>query len=483
MDIGAFCAKETVMFCPHDQKTFPSEQLQHLVPKGGSFGFDVIIEVGLSLFVRCRNNQEIMAELAVKNVFISEREISCLGRKFIIYLALAHRQSQPGLRELMDRNGGFILHVDGTCEGNSPNLFCGLDEISELVLDTIKIPSENKEQLVPFFQNLKEQYGIPVALVHDMGKGIINAAEEVFPGVPDFICHFHFLRDIGKDLLLKDYTALLKRLRKLNVRPSLRRRAKYLEQKISSNCHEFDAIVEDLEIGKWQASNFEHAPLILTYVLIQWVFDYQHQSNGYGFPFDRPHLYFYRRLQNAHRLLGQIVATPLNNNSAKNNKPFFQAYEFFAKVVEDTRLNDLAKKIEAKAKVFDMLRSAMRIALPEGKEGIKDNGDFADMKSIEAKVTAFREWLVSCDERRKSTYASMVVQLDKYWEKLFADPLQNCNHRWNHVYSTTKDEQYSGAFFPWCKTTGPEEKRHVFLEQNAKSGLGRYTLGSEPEEG
>lgn len=90
MDIGAFYAKETVLFCPHDKKNFFSDQLRSLVPRGGTFGFDVIVEVGLALFVHCRNNREIMMALAAENVFISEREVSYLGRKFINYLALLH---------------------------------------------------------------------------------------------------------------------------------------------------------------------------------------------------------------------------------------------------------------------------------------------------------------------------------------------------------------------------------------------------------
>jgi len=260
MDIGAFCAKETVLFCPHDQTIFASEQLRRLVPERGTFGFDVIVEVGLALFVRCRNNQEVMKELAAKNVFVSEREISYLGRKFIVYLALAHRQSRPHLRDLMARRGGYILHVDGTCEGDSPNLFCGLDGISELVLDTIKIPSEKKELLIPFFQRIKEQYGEPQALVHDMGRGIVTAVAEVFPGVADFICHFHFLRDLGKDLLLDEYSALQKRLRKLNVRPLLRQKAKYLERKFNPTSQTLDEIMASLESGTWQATSFEHIP-------------------------------------------------------------------------------------------------------------------------------------------------------------------------------------------------------------------------------
>ncbi len=421
MEIGAFRAKQTVLHCPHGHGIFRAEQLQNLVPKGGTFGFDIITEVGYSLFIRCRNNQETMAELAAKNIFISEREISYLGRKFIIYLALAHRQSQPVLRDFLMRRGGYILHVDGTCEGDSPNLFCGLDGLSELVLDTIKISSEKKEKLVPFFRGIKEQYGEPLALVHDMGKGIVNAVAEVFPNTPDFICHFHFLRDIGKDLLANEYITFQKRLRRLNVRPILRRQAKYLEQKINPDCHDINGIIESLQSGNWQTSHFDHIPLITAYALIHWIFDYPKESCGYGFPFDRVHLDFYRRLQKVHLLLGQIMKINFNN-STNANRPFSQLYKAVTMTAEDERLNDLANKLDAKAEVFDKLRCAMRIALPDGKNGINDNGDSSDMKSIEEKVIAFRKWLL-CNKHRKKTYADMVAQIDKYWKKLFADQI------------------------------------------------------------
>ncbi len=412
-------AKERVLFCPQDRTTYHSKQLRSLVPDGGTFGYDIIVEVGLALFVRCRNNREIIEELAIKNVSISEREISYLGRKFIVYLALAHRESKLRLRELQAKRGGYILHVDGTCEGDSPNLFCGLDGISELVLDTIKIPSEKKELLVPFFQRIKKQYGEPVALVHDMGRGIVAAVEEVFPTVEDFICHFHFLRDIGKDLLLDEYTALQKRLQKFKVRSLLRQRAKYLEQKIDPDPRNLDIIMTSLECGTWQTAALKQIPLITTYTLIHWVFDYPRQSHGYGFPFDRSHLDFYHRLQKVHQLLGEIK--DIHIRSSIKDKSFSQIYATFKAVVEDKQLNDLATSIERKAAVFDKLRTAMRIALPGSKNGINDNGD-ADIKSIEVKVTAFRNWLVG-SEQRKQTYAKMLSQLDIYWEKLFADPL------------------------------------------------------------
>jgi len=421
MDMGSFRAKETVMMCPYGHASLVSKQLRNITPENGIFGFDVIVEVGYSLFVHCRNNQEVMAKLATKNVFMSEREVSYLGRKFIIYLAIAHQQSQSGLRSFMTKNGGYILHLDGTCEGDSPNLFCGLDGITELVLDSIKIPSEKKDTLIPFFRGIKEKYGVPIALVHDMGKGIIAAVEEVFPDVADFICHFHFLRDIGKDLLLDDYTVLQKRLRKLKARPLLRQRVKYLEQKINPDNHSFDEILVSIESGTWETSSFEHFPLVAVYVLINWVFEYPNQSKAYGFPFDRQHLNFYRRLQKVHHLLGQIMTSHLSA-TAKEHKPVFKFYEKFRKIVEDERLNTLAASLERKAEVFDKLRKAMRIAQPDGKQGLNDDGDEVNMKSIEKSMVTFRKWLIR-QKRRKTTYAGMVKQLDKYWVKLFADPI------------------------------------------------------------
>ena len=474
LDIGAFHAKETELFCPNDQTVFTSEQLRQLTPTGCVFGYDVIVEVGLALFTRCRNNQEIMNELTARNVFISEREISYLGRKFIIYLALAHRESQAPLRELMAHNGGYILHVDGTCDGDSPNLFCGLDGISELVLDAIKIPSEKKELLVPFFQRIKEQYGKPRALVHDMGKGILTAIEKVFPGLPDFICHFHFLRDIGKDQLSDEYVALQKRLRRLKVRSALRQRAKYLERKISLNPEVVDEVTASLESGAWQTDSWDHIPLITTYVLIQWVFDYPRQSGGYGFPFDRPYLDFYRRLQTAHRLLGKIMDVHLGS-AVKDNKPFVLIYKTFKEAVEDNRLNGLAASLERKAEVFDKLRAAMRIALREGKDGINDNGDDAEIKTIEANVTAFRKWLAG-DKRRASTYAKMLVQLDKYWAKLFADPLPVVTSDGLGYIQPQRTNNILERFFRAEKRRGRKKSGVISLNKTLKAALAETPL-------
>lgn len=421
LDIGAFYAKETVLQCPHDKAIFPCSALRSLVPAQCTYGFDVIVEVGKALFVEGRNELEILKDLAAQNVFISEREIGYLGRKFVVYLALAHRESEEQLVRAMTKRGGYILHVDGTCEGDSPNLFCGIDGISEIVLGSVKIPSERKEWLVPFFQSIKKQYGNPIALVHDMGVGIVAAVEEVFPGIADFICHFHFLRDVGKDLLLEDYQNMIRQLRGHQVRALLMQKARYLGRKTGPD---FDVIADlrtSLEDGELKIDLLQQIPTQAAYLLIHWAFESPSESRGYGFPFDRPHLEFYRRLREVHHFLKKILDLDWHGK-ARENRPYRQIMPLLDELLGDPQLKESAERLEAKARVFDQLREALRIALPEGKKGLNDNGDESDIKSIEKKVTEFREWLGN-DENRKQTYSKMIEQLDKYWEKLFADPL------------------------------------------------------------
>ena len=421
MDIGAFIAKETIMQCPCDGTVFVSEQLRALVPDQCTFGFDVIIHVGYALFVHCRSNQEIVRELAAKNISISERAVSYLGRKFIIYLALAHHESRKQLKRAMKKRGGYILHLDGTCEGDSPNLFCSLDGISELVLENIKIPSENSKMLIPFLRRIKKHYGAPLAIISDMGAGIMQSVKVAFPNIPLYICHFHFLRDIGRDILSPDYEIIINRLKKLKVRSSLRERAKYLEKRIGGGSAVISDICVSIEQKELKTPYLAQIPTVAAYALINWAFQAQSQSKGYGFPFDRPHLEFVRRLKEIYCLLDSIMGIRLREKQY-DNKPFFGIYHILKKVFKDKKLNDAVKSLEEKSPVFDRLREAMRIALPEGKNGLNDDGVDADIMTIEKQVNQFRNWLTG-DEKRKKTYAKMIEQLDKYWPMLFADPI------------------------------------------------------------
>jgi len=201
LHIGKFYAREVILVCSKCDCKHRSEQLCNLVPPSANLGYDVLVYVGKALYIRHRSEEEVVAELAEKNIQISPRGASSLGSKFIVYLAIAHDRCSDDITEAMRLKGGYICYLDATCEGRDPILISSLDSISQIVLCNIKLPAEDEKHIVPFLQRIKKNYGIPIALVHDMGRGILNAVARIFTGVPDFICHFHFLRDIGKDFL------------------------------------------------------------------------------------------------------------------------------------------------------------------------------------------------------------------------------------------------------------------------------------------
>jgi hypothetical protein len=246
------------------------DEPRKLIPHGCRSGFNVLVSVGMALFVECKNEKQIKAELKSLNIPISIRQIGNLAKKFIVYLALAHKQSRGKIKDLLLSRGGYILHLDGTCEGDSPHLMSALDGIAQIVLDNIKIPSEKADKIIVFLRRIKDCYGIPLALVHDMGAGILSAVKEVFPKVLDYICHYHFLRDIGIDLFGIEYARIRSELAKYSIRPSLRKIVKALEEMMETQpemSNSLDCYLKD------EGKSGDVLPSVLAYILSNWVLD------------------------------------------------------------------------------------------------------------------------------------------------------------------------------------------------------------------
>ena len=423
--IGDFIAHETVYYCPRCGATYHSTELRMLIPENCNFGYDIMVFIGESLFLRCRNYQQIRLELQERNVRISESEIAFLARKFVLYLGVLHRSVRRKTRKYLRMNGGYVLHLDGTCDGGSPHLISVLDGITEIVLDNSKLPSENAEDLIPFLQSIKKAYGVPLALVSDMGKGIAAAVQEVFKHVPALICHYHFLKAVGKNLLSDERDIIRARLRKHAVRAMVKRTKNRLEKALTGATPGMDALVTGIESEKLPAECALGAvPTQAAYTLMSWVLDAGGEGNGCGFPFDQSYLVFYQRLQEVGLRLHQLFKIQLQGNW-KENKVYSTISHDLHAVLNDQVLRKAALRMQEKVAVFNQLRKAMRITLPENNRGLNDTGELpAGMKTIEKEVAKFRTRLVkSTGYSQQNGYRKLVEQLDTYWEKLFADPI------------------------------------------------------------
>jgi hypothetical protein len=393
------------------------------VPPGGNFGYDVLVHAGKALYLRHRNEEEVVEELAQRNIRISPREISLLGRKFIVYLAIAHSRCARNIQEAMRLRGGYVCHLDATCEGGDPLLMSSLDSLSEIVLGSIKIPTEAQKHIVPFLERIKQAFGIPLALVHDMGAGILKAVAEVFPGVADFVCHFHFLRDIGIDFIGNEYDLIRNRLRKHGIRSKLRHRAKELKRKMDQNPEMMEGLQADIEEMSLPTAHRQWLPCINSYSLIHWALEGNTDGNGYGFPFDRPHLAFAKRLRDLHFHLEKLKEIQLRGEW-KGYRPYFKTLGDLKGIIGDRIFWKAVDEIEQKITIFDRLRKAMRIAPQSGCRGINDGGEKTNIGAIEKRVEKFRAWLINRKGYSHDQDAqNMIGQINKYWAKLFADPI------------------------------------------------------------
>jgi len=423
--IGDFFAHETVYYCPGCGGVSHSTELRALIPENCNFGYDIIVFVGESLFLRCRNYREIRLELQRRNVRISESEIAFLAKKFVLYLGLLHKSVQRKTKKYMHMNGGYILHLDGTCDGGSPHLISVLDGITEIVLDNRKLPSESAEELIPFLESIKKAYGAPLAVVSDMGKGIALAVKEVFKNVLAFICHYHFLKAVGKNLFGDENDIIRERLRKHNVRVVLNRAKSRLEKVIAGATNLVGAMVTGIERERLPAEcPLGAVPAVAAYTLVSWALDGNSEGNGFGFPFDQSYLVFYQRIQEISLRLHQLFRIQLQGDW-KEKKVYSKICHDLLGVIDDSVLRETALRMEEKVAVFNRLRKAMRITLPENKRGLNDNGDrLFTMKTIEKEVGKFRAWLSkSKGYSEHKEYKKLVEQIDTYKEKLFADPI------------------------------------------------------------
>ena len=169
----------------------------------------------------------------------------------------------------------------------------------------------------------------------------------------------------------------------------------------------------------------------MAYLLVAWVLEHNSASNGLGFPFDRPHLEFYLRMESS---VSGIETTKRKRRFGITHSQAKQHHHGF--LPEKTGVAAMQEKIT----VFDELRTAMRIASPDGHSGLNDEGDDG-IKTIEARVKQFRH-SVKVEKLAGSdiSYQKMVKQIDKYWDKLFADPIQVNTPNGKITLATAKDQ-------------------------------------------
>ena len=240
--------------------------------------------------------EEIQHSIAVENGFhISTGSISNLSWMGLAYLEQCHFAQAKKLAERYRQNG-FFIHLDGTNEGGKYTHFVVREGMSGNTLYAEKIVSESEISIIPVLKKVKELFGDPEAVISDMSPAIKKAVTGVFPDVPHRLCHFHFLKDIGKDMLQNLHQPL-----KYSVK-DLQKQLKEFRDKLDTE----QAQISD-KPSKKKTELFDHFSWLIS--TIDRINDYEKDLSGEGFPFDLTYLAWYHRCQQVYTSLDRLLAT------------------------------------------------------------------------------------------------------------------------------------------------------------------------------
>ena len=432
--LGEPIVKHQIKKCPLCKREYPFEQLHQLIPPHGNYAYDIIIYVGLERFRHHRQNLEIQEQILHRfKLWLPESTINALAHQFLDYFSAVHYAKANDIAQLIKSNGGYVAHFDGTCEAGTSVLFSVIDEISQIVLLTTRMPSENLKEVKDFFTKCKNLYDHPLAIMRDLSTNYQPAIKDVFDQVVDLICQYHFLENVGKALLKKNHQQLTGIIRNLKVKTQFKSIRKKLVQttidKPSISSKQLEQFIKNPHINIDIILNLDKTILQkhLTYIILRWLDDYSSELKGEYFPFDQPALVYYRRCVQIYDLLTQLL-----DNSKQLKKSQKQTLLTIARKLEpfknDKTLLEVANRLEKQVNIFNQLRDILRFNRADKKPILRQHpppsSSIEEVKDTEESLKKFRQDLQvktnskKTDKDIKSASKKMIYYLDKYMDEL-----------------------------------------------------------------
>lgn len=326
-----------------------SAALAQLVKPGQKFGYDLIVHVGLARYLAGLQRAEIQRMLRDDHgIELSAGSVTALCDRFLGYLEALHVHRAPVLREVL--GDGYPMHLDATCELGKGGLFVCIGgwQSRHWVLWAARVHSESSENLAPVVDKAVELFGQPIATMRDMGKGCASAVTSLREaGVPDLVCHYHFLAAVGRCLFKRRYDKLRELIRKTRCRADMRALLRDM-RKYSSTDRTEDrfgrgTIRDDLK------------------ALVLWVLEGDGHADA-PFPFSLPHLDFAQRCRQARQKAEPWVPRP---RTAPERRALACLERLVAQLETARGFSTTVKELEARKAAFDELREVLRLSAAE----------------------------------------------------------------------------------------------------------------------
>ena len=413
--------------CSMCHKADSLEAYYQSVPPGGNYAYDLIVDVGLARTRDHRQDAEIQRDLQQRWGWSPPASsIVQLAHSFLDGLAAIHRVHMPALRERLAEDGGYALHLDGTCEPGTEVTFAGFAGAREWTLEVAKMTTENVPEISNLLRRCVDCFGSPRAVVRDLSKNIENAKKEVIPDVPDLICHYHFLENVGTKLCEKPHAQLTNALRRLKIRPALSSLRKDLvrwsRKGVPLSATQIDHLLSHPE----QIAELDAVALrrFVVYVLLRWVEDFGADLRGEYFPFDLPSLAFYRRGRRLGKWVSELLAA--ENFPRREFATLQTMARHLTSLREDPQVVAAAQRLEKAAALFEELRQILRLSSQPHERWLRGQVPCEDREMLETLPKRLQQWRDRLrerngrerDEDKRADQKTVLGYLEKYQQPL-----------------------------------------------------------------
>ena len=268
-----------------------------------------------------------------------------------------------------------MLHIDGTEEKGSEVVFCAKEGRTGITVMADTLPVESEEHVTKFLKRYKNEFGSPLVAVRDMSQILKTCVDKVFPGVPHQICHFHFVKNLGKDVLQSPYFDLRRKVISAKMMPRLAELKKTLRSEGRNP-------VETAELF-WVRLAIEH----LEYA----------RDHSAGFPFKLGYYELLERAEEVHRLAKRIMVV----NSGQHNifvKELMTMDSHIKRALDDETLTADARRVGVLASWFEKVREVLRLSRSKNPLEVGEPMGSEDLGSVEKRLDeALKE--IDCEAR------------------------------------------------------------------------------------
>jgi len=474
-----FTARSVHLYCPTCRSALEgtgSPGWKHapdvpLLTRGKSpFAMDTVARSGRMKFLESMRRDEIQETLEEEfGIHASDGALSTMCLEFLARVKCVHMLRFDRLVEDIRAGGGYVLGIDGTGDGDSDRIFTGLDALRDWVLVSSKIPSESEESMRPNIEFLKERLGLPLTSECDMASSMMSVLSNVFPGVPLRVCHYHFLDDVGRDLMEDDYMAMRTLVISTKLQAYLARFRKTLFHKLEGI--DVAGIARELRAETVPSGiPLETCVMVQAYDIVSWMLRYREDNGGLRFPYSLPYLNFFDRCRDGLKVVTSVRAKMAEGRMSP--KYLRELESALREVVEGERGLALRRQIADLRKghaLFEELRERLRVPrekgdIPRDKLIIRSNVAIAEMR---AGLEEFRESQRALAVDGKHPRESIVVaHLDKYWSHIALD---------NVVVEVGGKE----VVIEIPRTTSSNETCFGQMKSDVRKRLGKMDIGRE----